>query len=129
MVRKAALAAVIMLGATPAFAAAPLNPGEKAAIVKAFDALLLDGLSARWRWPTPAEEGTAITYCGFVNGKNSMGAYTGYRPFMVALVRRNKPRQPIASLATLGNPGSDDEQITITLCTRHGYDVSEIPAE
>ncbi len=120
MVRTAAL--VLALIPAPAMAAAPLTPAEKAAVSQSLSGILLDAESARWRWLSPTE-GNVILYCGFVNAKNSYGAYSGFRPFMVSLVRRTKT----ALAATIGNPGSDDEEITIRMCASKGYDLSEVP--
>lgn len=124
MVWKTAITALAFLTATAATAAPDLTAAEKEAISKAFSGILLDDTTARWRWLPPAE-GNVITYCGFVNAKNSYGAYTGFRPFMVALVRRTA----MASLPTIGAPGSDDEVITIRMCSTRGYDLTEVPAE
>lgn len=122
MVRTAFVVAALGL-AVPAHAAAPITPAEKAAITKAFGGVLRDGVSARWRWLPPAE-GNVITYCGFVNSKNAYGAYVGFQPFMVSLVRRNA----MVFSPMTGSEDSDDGAIARRMCADKGYDISEVPS-
>jgi hypothetical protein len=50
---------------------------EKTSAKKHFDSILLDGPAARWKFTHKS----AGFVCGFVNGKNRAGAYTGWQPF------------------------------------------------
>lgn len=55
----------------------PITEDEKAAVRNYFDAILFDGLSARWKYT----RGKGDVICGTVNAKNRMGAYTGWVPY------------------------------------------------
>lgn len=70
--------AIITLAAT-LIAAAPADT-LKSKIRSHLDTVLLDGQSARYIWP---EVKSPRVYCGFVNAKNRLGGYTGYRLFYV----------------------------------------------
>lgn len=59
----------------------PLPITAQTAVKHYFDLKLMDGVSARYIWPARK---TANWYCGFVNAKNMMGAYTGWRQFSVS---------------------------------------------
>lgn len=79
------LAATLAL-ATQNNANAPMATPEQAAIDKAKRALaynLKDPESAKFRNVRAGLRGKDYMVCGEVNGKNSYGAYSGYRPFMV----------------------------------------------
>lgn len=66
------------LKASPPFKERPLTAAEKAAIIKAADLVLFDGVSARWQWGPRKSD---FAYCGQVNAKNRFGAYAGWAPF------------------------------------------------
>lgn len=55
----------------------PIRPAERAKVIAAADVQLKDGASARWRF----EPVRADLVCGYVNAKNSFGAYVGWQPF------------------------------------------------
>jgi len=59
----------------------PITAAEQAAIKAKADLLMFDGPSSRWQWPLKRD---ADVYCGFVNGKNRMGAYVGWTPFYIS---------------------------------------------
>lgn len=63
----------------PSFVPKPISSADKAEIIRQADIDLIDGPSARWRWDQPRLD--ADLYCSFVNSKNSMGGYVGWRPF------------------------------------------------
>lgn len=63
----------------------PLTQAERAVIMKKADEVLFDGPSARWQWPDKLND--KDSYCGFINAKNRMGGYTGWRPFYYGLGR------------------------------------------
>lgn len=87
----------------------PVPLALQASVKRYNDVHMLDGLSARYLWPAHREK--AGWYCGFVNGKNRMGGYTGYRRF----------------LATYSLPGFKIESLTMEktvvdpICDGAGY--------
>lgn len=72
------------------------------------EARMLDGKSARILWQPMRDD---RIYCGFVNGKNSYGAYTGYRLFYVMLGSDQRVRLDSEGLGGLGK----------MMCERAGY--------
>src|SRR5436305_1651171 len=64
-------------------AAQGIQPSDqmKRAIMAQVGDKLKDGASARYRW-LPEKKG-GVSYCGFVNAKNSYGAYAGWAPFYI----------------------------------------------
>jgi hypothetical protein len=73
-------ASLVLAAATATFTPRPLSPAEKASIMRQADELMFDGPATRWQWP---ERRNAKFYCGKLNGKNQLGAYTGWRLFYV----------------------------------------------
>ena len=66
-------------------------PTTKQALIKAhFDNVLLDGLTARWKWQLQRHP---QVYCGWVNGKNRLGAYSGWKPYYVVFGKSGKVEQ------------------------------------
>ena len=71
----------------------PPSEGYKENIKSAFDLILFDGASARYRFSKPVKSylraapvyGTSLTFgwrvCGLVNAKNRFGGYVGWRRF------------------------------------------------
>ncbi len=86
--RTAAIGLFLALATTTAVSAGPLPPAKtRLALADAQNALdneLLDFTTARFKsvrlGATPI--GAAPFLCGYVNGKNSMGAYIGWRLFV-----------------------------------------------
>jgi hypothetical protein len=109
-----------------------LSPANKRDIVAQVKDKLLDGESARWRWPKHVAE--FGLYCGFVNAKNRMGAYTGFTPFMVLGGVGDGPKSTgeykVFSV-TMGrdNPDDTDTSVIMKMCADKGYDLSSIPPE
>lgn len=109
-----------------------LSPASKRDIIAQVKDKLLDGESARWRWPKHVAE--FGLYCGFVNAKNRMGAYTGFTPFMVLGGVGDGPKATgqfkvfSATLAT-DNPSDGDTVVVNKMCADKGYDLSSIPPE
>ena len=73
---------------------APMKPATlsislvKQALIKAhFDNALLDGTSARWKWQLQRHP---QVYCGWVNAKNRLGAYSGWKPYYVMFGKTGK---------------------------------------
>ena len=104
--------------ATPA----PLIPRDREAI-KAFVAdKLYDGESARWRWPLAREP---AGYCGWVNAKNRMGAYVGWRLYYVFYLSGAGGVKVLRARMT-GDDDAETAKIN-SLCADDGYDISGPP--
>ena len=69
----------------PKTANRPVTAAEQKLAKAAFDEIAFDGPAARWRWEFA--RGTIV--CGYVNGKNRIGAYTGWAPFIFDLESRS----------------------------------------
>lgn len=55
-----------------------VTAAEQRATKTHFNLVLIDAPSARWRWLKVAR-GSLV--CGYLNGKNRFGGYTGWTPF------------------------------------------------
>lgn len=89
------------------------TPALQAKIKKAFEFELLDAPSARYYWPNVMKQ---EFYCGFFNAKNRMGAYSGWKRYVVTF-ENGKADKPIVF-------SSDDTIFTPTLtraCDDAGY--------
>lgn len=117
--------------------AAPTEPysltrANKRDIIAQVKDKLLDGESARWRWPKHiAEFGL---YCGFVNAKNRMGAYTGFTPFMVLGGVGGGPKSTghygvISTMIATDDTSDTDTAVVNKMCANKGYDLSSVPSE
>lgn len=84
----------------------PISVADQAEIKRQADLQLFDGISVRWQWPTRRAKNL---YCGFYNGKNQMGAYTGWKPFMF-----------VDGTLTLIGPG-DSTVVYEAICSGAGY--------
>lgn len=73
---------ISMMLAMADFAPRALPEAKKAEILKMLEVEMVDARSARFIWPEQRDE---VLYCGFVNAKNRLGAYTGYKPFSVVV--------------------------------------------
>lgn len=58
--------------------ARPISFVERKRIMAAFDRLLVDGPSARWRWGKVVRGNVA---CLWINSKNRMGGYSGWSEY------------------------------------------------
>jgi hypothetical protein len=61
-----------------AIPARQISPSEKKRIMAAFDTLLVDSPSARWRWGKVIRGNVA---CLWVNSRNRMGGYSGWSEY------------------------------------------------
>lgn len=59
-----------------------VSPALKSAIIRKMNLIAIDGPSVRYLWPSQKHP---YVYCGFVNGKNRMGGYTGWITFSAQL--------------------------------------------
>jgi hypothetical protein len=71
------LALAALIAASPALASPP-SASLQASIRADLESKMRDARSARFIWPDVA---SPRVYCGFINGRNAMGAYVGYRLF------------------------------------------------
>lgn len=109
-----------------------LTPANRREIIVQIKDNLIDGDSARWRWPKHAEK--FGLYCGFVNAKNRMGAYTGFAPFMVLGGIGDGPRSGgkfIVMTSKFATTEASDTQTSVVnkMCAQYGYDLSSIPPD
>lgn len=87
---------------------------------------LLDGEGARWRWPLEQEP---QTYCGWINAKNRVGAYTGWRQYYVLYARKTSGQLfPYFFRVSDDDPASEDARRVEKMCGGQGYDTSGPPA-
>ena len=105
----------------------PLTAMQKAKIKDAIGDIVLDGQSTDYRW-LPLQP-KALSYCGWINTKNSAGAFTGWRPYRLSINTFKgfeiKPPINIASDDPL------DHFVTATiysLCEGGGYDLDLPPS-
>lgn len=77
--RKSLLGIVLVASTAPVFSA-DFSDADFEGLRKAMDSNLRDSVSARFKDVKLGKDGTTV--CGFVNAKNSYGAYTGYEPFL-----------------------------------------------
>lgn len=64
------------------FSTRAISPALKAAITRKMNLIAIDGPSIRYIWPSQKHP---YAYCGFINGKNRMGGYTGWTTFIASL--------------------------------------------
>jgi hypothetical protein len=98
-----------------------ISPAQQTAVKSYFDANLLDMPSARWKWPAVSEKKPMI-YCGWVNAKNRMGAYTGWQPFYVVFENK-KIKQ-----GRLWDNGKNDIMVE-AFCGDAGYNYTTPPRD
>jgi hypothetical protein len=109
----------------------PLTPRQKADIVRQLKDKLLDGESARWRWPL--HQPAWGLYCGWYNAKNSYGAFVGWQPFLAAGGQGSdlKKDEFIVAFSQMGSADADDSSAAVVAdqCTKGGYDMAAPPPE
>lgn len=110
-----------------------LTTAEKDVLARALPITLKDPGAAQFRWlPIVLRDGTApIGYCAWVNGKNSYGAYTGFKRFFAMVTRGHGGVITGGAIEHIeGNPigfgyGTTEDAIATGLlegsCTRWGY--------
>ena len=60
-------------------APSPISPALQAAIRSYMEVSLIDSTGTRWFWPTSRHN---QFYCGWINGRNRMGGYVGWKKFL-----------------------------------------------
>ncbi|MEN2787581.1 hypothetical protein ACFOKI_02820 [Sphingomonas qilianensis] len=120
---------LLFLTAAAVPAVAPPSAQMRLAIKAKLSDQLLDGASARFRWPKADRNNVA--YCGFVNAKNSYGAYIGFRPFYT-LGFHVKGANGVSkySIVKAEVAGADDgaPSVVAQFCAKAGFDLSSMPA-
>lgn len=110
----------------------PLTIQQRTDIIRHVKDELLDGESARWRWPL-AQPGFGV-YCGWVNAKNSYGAYIGWRLYRIigGVGGNNNPMKTFSVISfTLTNDDPDDSTSNVAkqTCSERGYNIERPPLE
>ena len=95
----------------------PLPSAKREAIFRHFDAALFDGRSARWLWPK--QQAKSGVYCGWVNAKNRIGAYTGWKPYWVTFDEAGKVHD--------GNIVAEDDSRILLEAFCQGYEIKSAP--
>lgn len=95
---------------------------ERTHISSAVGEKLKDEKSARFKW-LPWDK--SVHYCGYVNAKNSYGAYGGFIPFF-ALVDNRRARVGTFVYVQLAdaNPNSPSTATVLQLCYEAGYELN-----
>lgn len=118
------LLALMVAAALPSatFKPGPVSEQWKQVITKELDTRLFDGESARYKWPdvrpAPRRDAENFVYCGWVNAKNRMGAYTGWKPYAVFI---DDGRLNVKA------EGIGDSVFIDTFCGDFGYDYQHPP--
>jgi hypothetical protein len=113
----------LILLAAAAAATAPLPAARQQAIRRYYDAKLFDGSSARWKWPRQHRD--RGMYCGWVNARNRLGAYTGWTAYFVSFDAAGKVKDDVM----LTDPKDVITDVHAGICTRQGYDVVNPPLD
>lgn len=121
-----ALAALVFLTAAAPEFPRPINSDERAMIEREVRRVLIDPESARFRWAPQMLQ--SDIYCGFVNARNSMGGYTGFKLFMTFIGTR-KDGTRVVALAKISRPiGRLGESAEEQMCANYGYPLSPMDA-
>jgi hypothetical protein len=104
----------------------PASASLKSAVTQIMTKKLMDGTSAQYRWLPMVKD--SVVYCGFVNAKNSYGAFIGFQPFMV-VGAEGKSGKFTAFSAVVGASAIGDrvQQHAARECLDAGYDIATIP--
>lgn len=106
------------------------NAQMKSVVMSAIGRKLLDADSAKFVWPK--ENANGVVYCGWVNSRNSVGGYVGYRPFMIIGSHMAGPKGRTdyrASSAYVYDPTDHVESAGIgSGCAKGGFDLSRVPS-
>lgn len=104
----------------------PASPSLKQAVSALLAKELKDGMSAQYRWPDLVTE--SAVYCGFVNAKNSYGAYIGFKPFMVVGAEGKSGKYQVFSrVIWVSLTGDGVQQYAAKKCIESGYSITKIP--
>lgn len=122
-----AVAGAVLAGcvAQPKPAPGPVYRSEPVTLTSAQVAAIESGVKAKLKDPNSAMFGRMagalnpddglIYVCGYVNSRNSFGGYVGDTLFYGAMTT-----SPLYFAALHFGGNTDDHEIAVTLCTRHG---------
>ena len=104
--------------------ARPITVDERAAVEDVIREEMKDPEAAKfYHMDFPYPDNT-FTYCGYVNGKNSYGAYSGKQLFATFLGKNADGKLIAASFDVNSQTGEPvDQSVISTLCASAGYDI------
>jgi hypothetical protein len=103
--------------------ARPITEDEKSAVENVIREEMKDDAAKFYHMDFPYPD-TTFTYCGYVNGKNSYGAYAGKQLFATFLGKNADGKLIAASFDVNSQTGEPIDQTVIsTLCASAGYDI------
>lgn len=106
-----------------------LTVAEKAMVAKTVSAAFFDPNAAQFRW-TPLTDGLNLGnkadggtqfYCAMVNGKNRLGGYVGFEPF-IAMVFSKNDAVIYSALVGVGTANEGSDEAVYKICAGHGLD-------
>jgi len=104
--------------------ARPITEDEKSAVENVIREEMKDPDAAKFYHMDFPYPDTTFTYCGYVNGKNSYGAYAGKQLFATFLGKNADGKLIAASFDVNSQTGEPIDQTVIsTLCASAGYDI------
>ena len=87
---------------------------------------LKDDQSARWKLQQPT---TLTVYCGWVNAKNSFGAYNGWEPFAIGYIKFSDDHARFISVPLFRRDPEDALAIFyFSECEKSGFSLDAPPA-
>jgi hypothetical protein len=115
----------------PAAPVRPITDAEKSAFADKLRKELKDPESARFRWNNGVRN--LAIYCGFINAKNSYGAYTGFRAFLVIFGAQVDGKPHVSSASIDGGAVYSrsrysygryiGESAEVQMCSQSGYNL------
>ncbi|QDK21158.1 hypothetical protein ES815_23730 [Leclercia adecarboxylata] len=104
--------------------ARPITADERAAVEDVIREEMKDPEAAKFYHMDYPYPDNTFTYCGYVNGKNSYGAYAGKQLFATFLGKNADGTLIAASFDVNSQTGEPvDQSVISTLCASAGYDI------
>jgi len=104
--------------------ARPITADERAAVEDVIREEMKDPEAAKFYHMDYPYPDNTFTYCGYVNGKNSYGAYAGKQLFATFLGKNADGTLIVASFDVNSQTGEPvDQSVISTLCASAGYDI------
>lgn len=104
------------------------SPKLKEVVISALKNEARDPTSLLFKWHAVAAEpkGGVLTYCGMVNGKNGFGGYSGFAPYLAAVVLSDSGEPTKAIIIGMKGKGQDKTgAAAVKICANYGYDVTD----
>ncbi|WP_339696158.1 hypothetical protein [Celeribacter baekdonensis] len=93
-----------------------LTEGQQAVIHAAIGKELKDPYSAKFEdFQASIDHMSMVHVCGYVNAKNSFGAYSGRVPFYAAVIPYDPPKEPIVMMKVFSESDAVSAQ-TLNIC-------------